>query len=83
MSVKTPSQVMMNLIQAAMSVSGLSVNGLAGRMQVHPNTVRNDIRDPDKIPQSRLWLYFAVLGIPIQDSLNTIAENFAHSIAQR
>lgn len=80
---KTPSQITVDLIQAAMSIGGLSAKALACKAKVHPNTVYMDLRDPDRIPQNRLWLYFTVLDIPVQDALNRIAESFAHSITRR
>lgn len=83
MTKKTPSQIIGSLIQAAMSVNGVTVPRLAGMMKTHPNTIRADLHDPDRIPQSRVWLYFTVLGIPVQDALQSVAERFAQSITER
>lgn len=83
MARQTPSQITCKLIQAALSASGMSVAELAKRVQVHTNTVRNDMRDPDRIPQSRLWMYFVVLGVPIEDALEKIAKEFAFSLVRR
>ena len=83
MARQTPSQITCKLIQAALSASGMGVAELARRVQVHVNTVRNDFRDPDRIPQNRLWLYFTVLGVPIEDALEKIAKEFAFSLVRR
>lgn len=83
MAKQTPSQITCKLIQAALSASGIGVAELARRVQVHVNTVRNDLHDPDRIPQNRLWLYFTVLGVPIEDALEKIAKEFAFSLVRR
>ena len=83
MARQPPSQITCKIIQAALSSSGMSVAELAKRVQVHTNTVRNDMRDPDRIPQNRLWLYFTVLGVPIEDALEKIAKEFAFSLVRR
>ena len=83
MAKQTPSQITCKLIQAALSASGMGVAELARRVQVHVNTVRNDLHDPDRIPQNRLWLYFTVLGVPVEDALEKIAKEFAFSLVRR
>jgi lambda repressor-like predicted transcriptional regulator len=83
MAKQTPSQITCEIIQAALSSSGMGVAELARRVQVHVNTVRNDLHDPDRIPQNRLWLYFTVLGVPIEDALEKIAKEFAFSLVRR
>ena len=83
MARQTPSQITCKIIQAALSSSGMSVAELAKRVQVHTNTDRNDLHDPDRIPQNRLWLYFTVLGVPIEDALEKIAKEFAFSLVRR
>ena len=83
MAKQTPSQITCKLIQAALSASGMGVAELARRVQVNVNTVRNDLHDPDRIPQNRLWLYFTVLGVPIEDALEKIAKEFAFSLVRR
>lgn len=83
MARQTPSQITCKIIQAALSSSGMSVAELAKRVQVHTNTVRNDLHDPDRIPQNRLWLYFTMLGVPIEDALEKIAKEFAFSLVRR
>lgn len=83
MAKKTPSQITAGIIQAAMSSCEMKPQDVAKRMQIHVNTVRNDMRDPDRIPQNRLWLYFTVLGVPIEDALEKIAKEFAFSLVRR
>ena len=43
------------------------------------NTITSDSKEPEKIPLSRVFLYFAALGIDPQVMLRPIA----HSIAER
>ena len=80
---RTPSQITAGIIRAAMSKDGTTPQSLAKQMQVHVNTVYSDLRDPDRIPQNRLWLYFTVLGVPIEDALEKIAKEFAFSLVRR
>ena len=80
---KTPSEVTRSMIQAAMAIDGRTSESLAEEMGVHVNTVYSDLKDPDKIPQGRLWLYFAVLGIPIQEALDGVANAFAYKLSRR
>lgn len=83
MAKKTPSQITAGIIQAAMSSCDMKPQDVANRMKIHVNTVRNDMRDPDRIPQNRLWLYFTVLGIPVDDALQRIADSFSAMLVQR
>ena len=80
---RTPSQITAGIIRAAMSKDGTTPQSLAKQMQVHVNTVYSDLNDPEKIPQNRLWMYFTVLGIPVDDALKRIAESFAQMLAER
>jgi lambda repressor-like predicted transcriptional regulator len=80
---RTPSQITAGIIRAAMSKDGTTPQSLAKQMQVHVNTVYSDLRDPDRIPQNRLWLYFTVLGIPVDDALQRIADSFSAMLVQR
>lgn len=80
---KTPSQIIAGIIKAAMNFEGLNPHDLAKQMHVHVNTVYGDMRDPDRIPQNRLWLYFTVLGIPVEESLEAIASSFTAKIVAR
>ena len=80
---RTPSQITAQIIRAAMSKDGTTPQSLAKQMKVHPNTVYSDMRDPDRIPQNRLWMYFTVLGVPIEDALEKIAKEFAFSLVRR
>ena len=83
MTKKTPSQITAGIIRAAMSKDGTTPQSIAKQMQVHVNTVYSDLRDPDRIPQNRLWLYFTVLGIPVDDALQRIADSFSAMLVQR
>lgn len=80
---KTPSEVIRGIIQAAMTAESVTGEQLADDMGIHVNTVYSDLKTPEKIPQGRLWLYFVVLGIPVQEALESIAGAFAASLARR
>ena len=80
---KTPAQIMANLIACAMTVQGETQKSLAKKARVHPNTVCSDLRDPERIPQHRLWLYFTVLDVPVDECLNAVAVKFAESAVKR
>ena len=82
-SLNTPSQIVCQIIKAGMGAKDISTHELAKRMQIHVNTVYSDLRDPDRIPQNRLWLYFTVLGIPVYDALSRFAQEFAMSLVRR
>ncbi len=83
MTKKTPSQITVGIIRAAMGNADISVPELAKRMFVHANTVYADLRDPERIPQNRLWMYFTVLGVPVDDALKRIADSFSQTLAKR
>ena len=80
---RTPSQVTAGIIRAAMSAGSVTQDKLAKLSNVCKHTVSSDLADPEKIPQGRLWLYFAALGIPIDGALQNTAAAFAQSLAER
>ena len=80
---KSPSAITCRIIKAAMGAADMNAEKLAKRMNVHINTVYRDLKEPERIPQDRLWLYFTALGVPVNESLQTIANQFAFSIVQR
>ena len=80
---RTPSEVMCRILQAAMAANDVTAQELADSSGVHQNTVKSDLRDPDKIKLQRLWLYFLALGVPIDDALAAFAESFARGLTQR
>ena len=80
---RTPSQITAGIIRAAMSKDGMTQQSLAKRMKVHVNTVNHDMKDPDRIPQDRLWMYFTVLGVSVDDALQRIADSFSAMLVQR
>ena len=83
MARKTPSQITAGIIKAAMAHSDNTPQTLAKQMQVHVNTVYSDMRDPDRIPQNRLWMYFTILGVPVDDALKRIADSFSQMLVNR
>ena len=83
MARKTPSHITAGIIKAAMAHSGNTPRSLAKQMHVHVNTVYQDMNDPDRIPQNRLWLYFTILGVPVDDALKRIADSFSQMLVNR
>ena len=79
----TPSQCMANIIRSAMTLREESVGTLADKMHTHRNTVQNDLKDPDRIPQWRLWMYFTVLDIPLETVMRQVAGQFAEELIKR
>lgn len=80
---KSPSQIMCGIIQTAMKSGGISTQELANRVCVHPNTVYSDFREPGKMQQDRMWLYFAALGIPVDEPLRACARAFAEKLIEK
>jgi len=80
---KSPSQITCRIIHAGMSAEGMSVHELAKRTGVHHNTVYTDLKQPEKIPQDRLWLYFTILNVPVENALARIAAEFAEMLTRR
>lgn len=76
---KTPAQIMGGIIEAAMSAEGINGLALAKRMKLSKSVVYDDLKDPDRIPQHRLWLYLTVLGVDCQQVLAPVA----HAIADQ
>ena len=76
---RTPPRIIWGLIDAEMAAQEVSRAELAKRIGVHVNTVHGDAAEPERIPLSRLFVYFAALGIEPSVMLRPIA----HSIAER
>lgn len=80
---KTPAECIGRILCAAMGAAGISSEVLASRAGVARNTVCSDLKDPDRMPMQRVWLYFTVLGVPIEKGLQAFADSFALSLTQR
>ena len=80
---KTPAQIVKTIISAAMGSADISVGQLAKLTGIHQNTVYKDMRDPDGMPMSRMWLYFTALGVPVDEGLCAFADSFARSLVVR
>lgn len=80
---KTPPEIIVNIIKAGMGAEEITVNELAKRTGFHTNTVYSDFRDPGKMTQKRLWLYFTAVGIPISDALKVFADQLAAKLTDR
>ena len=60
---RTPARIIWDMISAEMQRQEMTQTELARRAKVGKNTVSTDGQDPNKIPMSRVWLYFTILGI--------------------
>ena len=76
---RTAPHIIWGLIAAEMSAQNIQRADIAERINVSANTITSDAREPEKMPLSRVFLYFAALGIDPQVMLRPIA----HSIAER
>lgn len=77
---RTPAEIVGTIISAAMGATGVSQDRLAETAHVHVNTVRSDLKDPDKMTMHRMWLYFVALNVPIDDGLKAFADSFSRSL---
>lgn len=73
-SPKTPARIMWAIIAAEMQLQCITQKALAKRIGKSESLVSDDARDPDRIPQWRLWLYFAVLGIDAETVLRPVLD---------
>ena len=80
---KTPAECIGGIIAAAMGASGITADKLADAANVHANTVRKDLKDPDGMTMQRMWMYFTALGVPVDEGLNAFADSFARSLVTR
>ncbi len=80
---KTPSRIMAGMIEQALKVTGMKKSDLAAAAQCSPNTVTNDLKAPERIPQGRMWLYFTALDIPVESVLQGVAYSVADRMIQR
>lgn len=80
---RTPAECIGLVINAAMGAQGFTEDRLADAACVHKNTVHSDLKDPDRIPMKRVWLYFAALDIPVDEALAAFADSFAQSLITR
>ena len=80
---KTPSRIMAGMIEQALKVTGMKKSDLAAAARCSPNTVTNDLKSPERIPQGRMWLYFTALDIPVESVLQGVAYSVADRMIQR
>lgn len=80
---RTPAECIGMILKAAMGANGIDAVMLANLADVHPNTVRADLKDPDGMPMKRVWLYFTVLGVPVDEGMQAFSESFARSLTVR
>lgn len=80
---KTPAEIIGTIISAAMGAQSVTADRLAVTAGVHRNTVYRDLKDPDGMTMQRVWLYFTVLGVPVDEGLQSFADSFARSLTVR
>lgn len=80
---KTPAQIVKAIISAAMGAEDIDSKRLSQLAGVSVNTVYNDLRDPDRMPMQRMWLYFTALSVPVDEGLQAFADSFARSLTVR
>lgn len=79
----TPAECVANIVVAAMAVRSVTAKQLAEMAGVHYQTVHNDLKEPERMTMSRMWLYFTALGVPIDEGLESFADSFARSLVVR
>ena len=73
---RTPAVMLWAMIDAERRTQKLSYRALSKLCGCSDNTVCLDANCPERIPQSRLWLYFTALGIDITSVIVPVAEAF-------
>lgn len=79
---RNPAQIVARIITAAMAACNCTTEKLAKAADVHVNTVRKDLREPEGMPMSRVWIYFTILRVPIDEGLQAFADSFARSLTE-
>ena len=80
---KTPAQIIACMIRCGMNANGMNAVKLAKAVNVCPNTVRNNLSDPESMTLDRVFMYFAVLGIPTEKVLLGLAGELPELICRR
>lgn len=80
---KTPARLVWQMISAEMTRQKLTQQDLARLARCSKNTVSMDSKEPERIPMSRVWTYFAVLGIDCAEVLKPIAHRIADESTRR
>ena len=80
---QTPAQIMVDIIKCGMTMRGETQASIAKKMHAHRNTVTYDLDCPERIPQERLWLYFALLDIPVDEVLQVVAGRLCDELTKR
>ena len=65
-----------------MTLNNETIETMAYKLNVSMATVCTDLQRPEKIQAGRMFLYFTILGLPIQDVLNGIADEVAKAMAE-
>lgn len=79
---RTPSRAIADMIRCGMTLQGETIETIADKLNVSMATVCTDLQRPEKIQSGRMWLYFTILGLPVQDVLNGIADEVAKAMAE-
>ena len=73
---RTPARLLWGMIEAERHAQSLTQGALAKLAGCSAHTASLDAKDPERIPQARLWLYFAALGIDAQTVLAPVAQAY-------
>lgn len=79
---RTPSRAIADMIRCGMTLQGETIETMADKLNVSNATVCTDLQRPEKIQAGRMFLYFTILGLPVQDVLNGIADEVAKVMAE-
>ena len=74
---------MADMILTGLRATKTKKKDLARLVRCSPNTLTADLKEPERIPQGRLWLYLTALSIPVEEVLRGIAHSVAETQIQR
>lgn len=79
--IRTEPVIIADMIRCGMIVRKWNSVALAKAAHVCPNTVRNNLAEPESMTLERAFVYFAALGIPTEKVLQALADSFADELA--
>lgn len=79
---KTPAMMLWAMIAAEQAAQSLTNSDLAKMVGCSGGTVSLDARCPERIPMSRLFCYFAALGIDAATVIKPVANAFIKNLTE-
>ncbi len=70
------------MIRCGMQLQDETIETMADKLDVSMATVCSDLKRPEKIQAGRMFMYFTILGLPVQDVLDGIAAEVAKAMAE-